>query len=119
MYTPPPDSRAKASATAQGGSNHEQHHRSRQPVHHEHQQAAEPLRPTFALFPKNTVVVFIDDRSGHASAVPPGVSSARNHGAGAPVYSRVSMSALRLSGTRTAADGIDALLLRLVDPAKK
>jgi hypothetical protein len=29
MYTPPPDLRAKASATAQGGSNHEHHHRSR------------------------------------------------------------------------------------------
>ena len=39
MYTPPPDLGAKASATAKGGSTHEHHRRSRQPVHHKHQQA--------------------------------------------------------------------------------
>ena len=44
MYTPPPDLRAKASATAQGGSTHEHHRRSRQPVHRQHQQAAEADR---------------------------------------------------------------------------
>ena len=39
MYTPPPDLRAKASATAQGGSTHEHHRRRRQPAHRKHQQA--------------------------------------------------------------------------------
>ena len=46
MYVHAAHSRAKAKATAQGGSTHEhhRHHRSRQPVHPEHQQAAEADR---------------------------------------------------------------------------
>src|SRR6185437_291210 len=44
MYTPPPDLRAKASATAQGGSTHEHHRRSRKQVQRLYQQATDRER---------------------------------------------------------------------------